>query len=349
MKKSIFKFLSWMLVFGVLFQNASCSSDDSSSSAAPVIEKVSAAVDDDGNPSNLEATNVGFANNVYVIQGKGFTGLQKVFFNDFEAAFNPTLVTDTTIFVTVPLATPYDNQSNKLRIETLNGTAEYDFTIAPPAPQVNSINPVNAQTGDTVTVFGSFFINPEVTVGGTPATIITVAFDRITFTLPPDSQFKQVTVTTLSGDGTAPQVIGTGIYDDAPASFVENWLGPWDGSGFTASTAEKSQGESSIEANYGAFVGFKFPMFASPRSTAGFRGIRVSLKSTQDTGRFSVVLNGNFGAGRQVPFNNLGWTTIDIPWSELGGDPGTINEIVFQEFNNAGGDKIYIDDLCFYL
>ncbi|WP_298146880.1 IPT/TIG domain-containing protein [Flavobacterium sp.] len=348
MKKSIFKFLSWMLVFGMLFQNTSCSSDESSSSAAPVIEKVSAAVDEDGNPTNLEPTNVGFANNVYVIQGKGFTGLQKVFFNDFEAAFNPTLVTDTTIFVTVPLTTPYQDQSNKLRIETVNGSAEYDFTIAPPAPQVTSINPVNAQTGDTVTVYGSFFINPEVTVGGTPATILTVAFDKITFTLPPNSQLKQVTVTTLSGDGTAPQVIGTGIYDDAPASFVENWLGPWDGSGFTASTAEKSQGESSIEANYGGYVGFKFPMFAAPASTAGFAGLRVSLKSTQETGKFKVVVNGNYGAGKEISFNNLGWTTFNIPWSEIGGNPGTINEIVFQEFNNGGGDKLYIDDLGFY-
>ena len=350
MKNFKIKYLFHFLLFtSIVTSIISCSDDEGSSSqGAPVIESVSAAVDIDGNPVELTPTTVGYADNVYIIQGSGFATLQKVFFNDTDTYFNPTLVTDNTIIVTIDRDTPYADASDQLRVETLNGTATFDFVVAPPAPLVTSFNSINANDGDTVTIYGSFFLDPTVTFGTTPATVVSNTLTEIEVIVPTGSFHKYVTVTTISGSSTSTQAVGTAIYDDAAAAFVENYLGPWDGSGFTPNTEFKVQGESSIEANFTGYTGFKFPMYATPVSTSGYSGIRVSFKSTKETGKFKVVLNNNYGAGKEVTFTN-NWTTLVIPFSELGGAPAAINEIVFQEFNNDGGDKLYIDDVGFVL
>jgi hypothetical protein len=327
----------------------SCSKDDSDTNGQPpVINKVSAAVNASGQPSDLSPTNIGFANNTYIIQGSGFSTLQKVYFNDTDTSFNPNFVTDTSIFVTIDIKTPYANVSSKLKLVTKYGVVEYDFVVAPPAPQISSYTPINTAAGNEFTIYGGFFLNPVVTVGTTPATIISSTLTQIRVRMPAGSQYKLVTVTTVSGSATATQPVGTAIYDDERASFVENYLGPWDGSGFTVNTEIKSQGTSSIKAVLAGYVGFKFPMFATPASTTGYRGLRISLKSTKETGKFKVVLNGNYGSGKEVTFNSK-WSSVVIPFSELGGAPATINEIVLQEFGNDGGDTIYIDDVGFVL
>lgn len=348
MKNFKIKYLLGFFIIALSF--ISCSDDNkaAASSNPPVINSVSASVDIDGNPIELVPTTLGYANNVYIIQGSGFSTVQKIYFNDTDTAFNPTLVTDTAIFVTIDIDTPYANSSDELKVVTLNGTATFDFVVAPPAPLLGSFNPINANSGDTVTIYGNFFLNPVVTFGTTTATIVSSTLTEIQVIVPPGAAQQFVTVTTISGSNTSTQAVGTAIYDDARASFVENYLGPWDGSGFVVNTQVKVQGASSIEANFTGYTGFKFPMFATPVSTTGYSGIRVSFKSTKETGKFLVVLNGNYGAGKQVSFTNV-WTSIVIPFSELGGTPATINEIVFQEFNNQNGDKIYIDDVGFVL
>ncbi|WP_264509674.1 IPT/TIG domain-containing protein [Flavobacterium sp. N1719] len=332
-----------------IFNFTSCNNDDDNgSSAPPVIDRVAASVGTDGQPIPLTSTTVGYANNTYIIQGSGFRTLKKVYFNDTDTAFNPNLVTDTNIFVTININTPYANASNKLRVVTQYGEAEYDFVVAPPAPQISSYTSINTNDGDEFTIFGGFFLNPTVTVGTTQATIVSSTLTEIRAIMPAGSQFQKVKVTTISGTAEASQPVGTAIYDDDRASFVENWLGPWDGSGFTVDTDVKSQGLSSIKTVFSAWVGFKIPMYASSPLTSNYSGIRLSVKSTKETGKFKVVLNGNYGGGKVVEFNS-NWTSIYVPFSDLGGNPGFVNEIVLQEFNGDGGDTIYIDDVGFVL
>jgi len=328
----------------------SCSNDDdkNSSSAPPVITSVAAAVNADGTPSDLTPITQGFANNLYIIRGSGFSSTKKIYFNEKDTYFNPTLITDTEIFVTVDINTPYANATDELKVVTENGTATFHFVIAPPAPVFGSYNPINANTGDTVTIYGNFFLNPIVTFGTTNATILSSSLTQIQVQVPAGSANQYVTVATISGSSTSTQAVGSAIYDDAAAPFVENYLGPWDGSGFTVDTDVKVQGASSIRTLFTGYTGFKFPMYTSPVSTSGYSGIRVSFKSTKESGKFKVVINGNYGAGKEITFDS-NWKTFNIPFSELGGAPATINEIVFQEFNNDGGDKLYIDDVGFIL
>ncbi|WP_298155715.1 IPT/TIG domain-containing protein [Flavobacterium sp.] len=345
MKNFKFKKLFGLFFLAALLVSFSgcSSSDDEGSGNPPTIESVSAAAD-----TELAPITIGYADNVYIIRGSGFTSLQKIYFNETDTYFNPAFVTDSAIFVTIDRNTPYANTTNELKVVTANGTAVFNFTVAPPAPQVDSYNSINAQAGDVITIYGSFFLNPTVTIGDTPATIQSSTETEIQALVPAGSNRKLVTVTTISGSDTASQPIGTAIYDDTYASFVENWLGPWDGSGFTVDTENKIQGASSIKATFTGYTGFKIPMYNSPASTAGYSGIRVSFKSTKESGKFKVVLNGNYGAGKEISFTNQ-WTSFVIPFSDLGGAPDTINEIVLQEFANGGGDVLYIDDVGFVL
>jgi len=171
-----------------------------------------------------------------------------------------------------------------LKVVTQYGTATYHFVIAPPAPVIGSYNPINANAGDTVTIYGNFFLNPSVTFGSTAATVVSNTLTEIQVIVPSGVSNQYVTVTTISGSSTSSQALGTAIYDDTAASFVENYLGPWDGSGFTVDTDVKVQGASSIRAVFTGYTGFKFPMYSSPVSTSGYSGIRVSFKSTKETG-----------------------------------------------------------------
>lgn len=338
-----------LLLMLSFFGLSSCSDDDSAATGTqpPVITSVNATLID-GVPSDLSPVTQGYANNMYIIRGTGFSTVQRIFFNDTESYFNPALVTDTAIFVTIDRDTPFFDAIDELRVETLYGTAVFDFVTLPAPPIIDSYNSINAQTGDVVTIYGQYFLDPIVTVGDTQATVISSTVSQITFTLPANSQYELITVETPSGSATATQPIGTAIYDDAPATFVENYLGPWDGSGYIVNTNIKIQGESSIEATFTGYTGFKFPMYATPVPTAPYSGIRVSVKSTKETGSFKVVLNNNYDAGKVISFTST-WTTIIIPFSELGGAPAAINELVLQEFGNTGGDKIYIDDVGFVL
>lgn len=351
MKKMKVINLNWILSIVCMITFLSCSDDDggATSNQAPVISSVSPTLDEDGNVIPLEPTTVGFANNTYVIQGVGFSTLEKIYFNDFDTYFNPNFVTENAIFVTINRNTPYNNVSNKLKLVTKNGMVEYDFTVAPPAPELSSFNPINALQGEVITLYGSFFINPTVTIGGAEAEIVSSTFNEIQAIVPANSFYKYVTVATISGSATSTQAIGTAIYDDTAAPFVENYIGPWDGSGFVTNSEIKMQGNSSIEANFTGYTGFKIPMYATPVPTAPYKGIRVSFRSTKETGKFKVVINNNYGAGLEVAFTSNGWTTFEILFSQLGGAPANLEEIVFQEFNNDGGDKLYIDDVGFLL
>lgn len=98
MKTLFFKSYKYVsLVILSLITLYSCNDDDGTYQAtAPSVEFVSASVDADGKPVDpLTPTTIGYANNTYVIQGKGFASLKHIYFNETESYFNPNLVTDT--------------------------------------------------------------------------------------------------------------------------------------------------------------------------------------------------------------------------------------------------------------
>jgi len=337
-KLNLKSILGLLTAFTIVFSFTSCSEDDAAavSTSAPVIESVSLAIND-------SLTTTGFADNTYIIRGTGFSTTQKIYFNDTDTYFNPTLITENVIFVTVDRETPYVDAADQIKVVTQYGEGTYNFVIAPPAPLISSYTPINATAGETVTIWGSDFVNPEVFFGDVQATIITSTINMITVELPAGVDGEYLMVSTLGGDGTAPQAIGTALYDDEMLPSL--WVGGWGVTNDFAFTGDVRQGFNSIKTVIAGWSGFQF---GGGPALANYSALRISIKGDDETGKVKVVLNGNYDGGKVITVTKE-WQDLVIPWSELGAtSAASLNELVLQEFD-GDGNVLYIDDLGFVL
>lgn len=349
MKNFKIKYLLSFLMMASIFVNvlSSCTNDGSGSESSGVlaVESVSKAVGGD-----LTPTTVGFANNMYIIQGSGFTTVEKVFFNNTDTYFNPTMVTDKAIFVTIDLNTPYANASNELKIVTKNGTVVYPFTVAPPAPQFKSYNPINAVTGDVVTIYGSFFLNPVVTIGTTPIAVISSTLTEIKVKLPAGSDKKYIKVSTISGAVTSTDAIGTAIYDDV--FYGIDGTGGWGISNLlidNTAPAEVAQGTKAIKVDITSWSGFQIDMWANGGHPvpSGATGIKFKMKLKADA-RVRIIVGGDWG--HQVWFDvKADYDNYVVKWSDLGLStaPASVGQLVFG--SDGTNTTFYIDNLGFQL
>lgn len=346
MKKFIFKnkISSLIILLLSLIFVSSCDNNDDNVSLLPVIEKVSLSVDGDGNPTSLEPITKMSPSNMVIIHGKNLKTVQHIFFNDYESAFSNVLVTDTDIFVTIDKNTPYVNVNNKLKLVTKQGSVEYDFVILPPEPVIRGINPTNANDGDTVTITGSYFVNPVVKIGDATPTIVSQSLTEIKVVLPTNSANKLISVTTMSGTVFS-EAIGSAIYDDVIYGDTGHWT--WSGANIeTDYTGDKYQGEKSMRIAFGGWDGADFK-FAS-RDVSKYKAFRIRLKSTVDNSDASLKLVFGGWAFQIIKKIGTDWTYIEIPFSDIG-NPATFDQITFQESGNFGGNTILIDDMGFVL
>ena len=137
-----------------------------------------------------------------VIQGRNLGSVMHIFFNDIEAFFIPTLVTDNNIIVTIPNDFPTEI-SNKITVVTMGGEAVYNFTINIPAPVVNDFPLEWVNEGDVLTIRGQYFHNIESVVftGGAEGTIVNVSPTEIEITVPAGAETGPVTVNAVAGSG----------------------------------------------------------------------------------------------------------------------------------------------------
>ncbi|WP_117881624.1 hypothetical protein [Aureibaculum luteum] len=338
--KDIFSFL--IIVSILVGTLTSCTSDDSesiNSSAPPVINNVSIA-----SAGDLVPTTVGYANNVYIIQGSGFSTLEKIYFNDVDTYFNPTMVTDTDIFVNIDQNTPYENASSELKVVTKGGTVIYPFVIAPPAPQLTrGFQPVNAAEGEQITIYGDFFLDPVVSFGSTEATIVSNTLTEIIAIVPAGGDKQYITVTTISGDITSTYAVGTALYDDI-------WYGgfappEWNNHVYeTNNTA--AQGTTYFKKDMGGWDNLQGE-WSWDDQIAEYAGIRMSLKGP-DGSKLKLVFNGNW-SDDTAPIITLTseWKEYYFTWAELL-DAGHVQNISFQEFTGNGGEY-YFDNFGYIL
>ena len=348
MKKLKMKFLSGLFAVVTMFGMVSCSEDnDSNSAAPPVINSVSASVDAEGMPVDLTPVTQGYADNVYIIQGSGFSTVKKVFINDMDTYFNPTLVTDNTIFITIDRNTPYSEQADEIRIVTDYGTATFGFVVAPPAPALTSFNPINAAPGETVTIYGSFFLNPEVRFGDIPATVVSSTLTEIQVTVPNGAHHKYVTVSTISGESTSTQAVDTAVYDDVFYGLNTGGSSLWNGNDVWDMnwTEDAAQGEKSMKLQLGGWNGIDMRL-ATGVDLTPYKGLRISVKGAT-AGSLKYLFNDNWSITPNLPVTTE-WTTIEILFSTMG-NPATFNGITFQESGNTGGNTVLVDDIGFIL
>lgn len=344
MKKNKLFFSFWIsLSFMFVSIFSSCDSSDSSSGTPPVINSVSPSQDENGQPSDLTPVTQGYANNMYIIQGSGFSTVSKIYFNDTDTEFNPNFVTDTSIFVSIDINTPYANASNKLKVVTKNGTAEFDFVIAPPAPSISSVNPVNTTDGGEITIKGGFFLNPIVKVGTLDATVISSTLTEIHATIPVGSQLKAVSVTTISGTATYGSAIGTALYDDAFYGGIT--AGGWGETHDLANTtsSEVIQGDKAIKCTISSWSGFQLDGYVNVMASA--TGLRFKMKMATD-GQIRLVFNYDWNNQYYMDITSA-YKEYFVTWDKFGltGPPAAFQSLVF---GSTGNDNVfYIDDFGF--
>lgn len=343
MKKLVKKSRILLLVLISITLGQSCSDNDNNSfsTSAPVINNVSKADDPD-----LVPINQGYANNMYIIQGSGFSTLRKIYFNEVDTYFNSTLITDSTIFVTIDENTPYENGTNELKIVTQYGTAIYSFVVAPPAPKFNSFNPINALDGEEIIIYGNYFLDPVVTVGDVEATIVSNSLTEIVAIVPTGSNNKYVTVTTISGESTAVEAIGTAMYDDILIPSM--WIGGWGVTNDFAHTTPENvaQGTKSIKCIIEGWSGFQIG--GGPAIASNYAGIRFRMKAQNDQ-EFRVIVNGDWGNEHHRNVTAT-WQYYFISWADLGltSAPANLIDLTIGSFS-GDTNTYYIDDIGFVL
>lgn len=330
------------MAFMVLNMFSSCdSNDDSSGGSAPVITSVAKAEEGD-----LVPVTQGDPKNYYIIRGTGLKTVEKIYFNDFDTYFNPTLVTDTEIFVLIDEKTPYADASSELKVVTKLGTVIYDFVISPPSPSFGSFNPINAADGEEVTIYGNYFLDPIVKVGDETVPVISSTLTEIKIKLPAGSNKKYISVTNISGTATSTYAVGTALFDDV--AYYGFTFPAWNN--HTYETEGSEQGVVHIKKKMAAWDNLQGD-WSWYDQIADYSGIRIAIKA-DSPGTLKFIFNGDWSE-RNMLTVGTGWTTFVIPWSALG-NADHVQNISFQNMSkDAAGNGVentfYIDNIGFVL
>ena len=155
----------------------------------------------DPEQANISLTS-GNMGQMIVIQGKNLKSTIQIFFNNVEAFFIPTLVTDNNIIVNIPNDFPTEI-NNQIRVITLGGEAIYNFTVEIPAPVITSFPLEWVNEGGILTIKGQYFYSVESVVftGGAEGTIVSQAPNEMQVLVPAGAENGPVTVNALAGSG----------------------------------------------------------------------------------------------------------------------------------------------------
>lgn len=301
----------------------------------------------------------GRLNNQYAIIGSNLQTTLSVSFNGLSVYFNPGLVTNTSIIVTIPANAPFGpSQNNTLTVVTKFGTANFTFPILQPPPIITSFSPAVGSAGDTVTIMGTIFDGLlGVKFDTVSATVISSTSTQIKVLVPAGVVQAYIYVTTPGGTTQSTTSFGF-KYIIYLSGLTTGWGGNGGGySGYNSTlnfsdNAHILTGTSDISvvfsSNYGALqIGYGGS--AITVSTLGLTAIKFSVyggAGTPDGTMAQAVINGDYTDAQSFAISANGYTTYTIPLSSLG-NPGTITEFVIQGLNVGVPSTIYVDDIGF--
>lgn len=157
--------LLMMAALFMLTSLTSCSDSDSEGGGVPEITGVRSC-----DPAKADSlfTKAG-PGQVIAVMGHNLDHAIKVYINDQEAYFNPTMNTAHSIIVNVPTEkngfklTAFDSTlKDEIRVETSHGTAVYAFKITAPYPSISRIQATYPrQTGDKINIYGLNLVDVE--------------------------------------------------------------------------------------------------------------------------------------------------------------------------------------------
>lgn len=143
--------------------------------------------------------------------GENLRSIVKMYFNDLEATLNSSYITDNSLLVNVPKNIPGE-VNDKITMITRDGdSVYYDFHVVIPAPAVNAMSNEWAKAGETVTIYGNYFVDdPNVPIrvnfpGNVSVTDFTnMTMMALTFVMPEVTEEGEVSVTSVYGTTSAP-------------------------------------------------------------------------------------------------------------------------------------------------
>ena len=301
----------------------------------------------------------GRLNNQYAIIGTNLSTALSVSLNGLSVYFNPGLVTDHSIIVTIPANAPFGpSQNNTLTVVTRYGSVNFSFPILQPPPIITAFTPAVGSAGDTVTITGSVFDGLiSVKFDTATATIISSSSTQIVALVPAGVVQSYIYVTTPGGTTQSTNSFGF-KYIIYLSGLTTGWGGNGGGYSGYSSTLNFSDnshiltGTSNISvvfsSNYGALqIGYGGSAISV--SALGLTAIKFSVyggSGTPDGTMAQVVINGDYTDAKSFAITANGYTTYTIPLSSLG-SPGTITEFVIQGENVGVPSTIYVDDIGF--
>jgi hypothetical protein len=301
----------------------------------------------------------GRLNNQYAIVGTNLATTVSVSFNGLSVYFNPGLVTDKSIIITIPPDAPFGpTQNNILTVVTRYGMVDFNFPILQPPPIITSFDPAVGSAGDTVTINGTVFNGlTGVKFDTSSAVIVSSSPTQIKVLVPAGVVQSYIYVTTPGGTTQSTNSFGF-KYIIYLSGLTKYWGGNQGGySGYSSDLnfsdiSHILTGTSDIavvfSSNYGALqIGYGGASIST--STLGLTAIKFSVyggAGTPDGTKAQVVINGDYADAVQFSIAANGYTTYTIPLSSLG-NPATITEFVIQGVNVGVPSTIYVDDIGF--
>ena len=162
MNNKINKISCWLLCTALVTMHSllfsSCSDSDSSSGGVPEITGVRSC-----DPAKADSLfTKASCGQIIAVVGNNLGSALKVYINDQEAYFNPTMNTDHSIVVTVPTEkngfklTAFDSSlKDEIRVETTHGSCSYSFKITAGYPSISRIAAdYPRETGDEINIYG---------------------------------------------------------------------------------------------------------------------------------------------------------------------------------------------------
>ncbi len=271
--------------------------------------------------SNFSPTSGGTGTSV-VITGSGLAGTNSIKFNGVSAGFTVNSATQVTATV------PSSASTGKIILTTPSGsvTTTSDYTVVS-APTLTSFSPTRGATGSSITVYGSNFVSPTVTVGGVSASVTVVSASQLSVTIPETATSGAVVVTTSAGTATSSSqftvtptvtsftpssgivgssvvITGTGFgtvtnvtFNGRSSSYTVNSSTQITATVPTSATTgpisvTTSAGSASTATNFTVTTPSTPPTISSFSPTSGQVGTSVTITGTNFTGATAVQFNG---------------------------------------------------------
>lgn len=298
----------------------------------------------------------GLPGTLVTIKGSGLADMQKVYFGETNARFNPVYNTNDVLMVRVPAEVKYGMQ--KLILINSGGDAtkrETNFKVLQPPPVIDAFEPTEGAAGDIITLKGKIFMNViEVRFGGKSAEIVSKSETEIKVKVPEGVEKAPIEVVTEGGAGLSkidfsPKGVGYFLYDDQLQNGYQNWS--WAKVTLADQTKVKS-GRNAIKVVFSAWGAL---WLNNPNSVkaSDFKTLKFWVYGGEDNDKKIKVFyrakddgspSGNTGVTLTIKAKV--WTEVVLNVSDLGNE-ADLKGILFQEFGNEGDqiDPVYFDDI----